>query len=274
MKIRILGPLCIESSGNNYAPSAHKQRQVLALLLVNPNATVPIPDFIRELWEETPPASAVTTLQTYIMQLRRCVSRALHTDRGQVARDILITTPAGYMFRVPPGAVDVDLYYQRTAAGKRALSTGDYHAATRLLSEALELWQGSPLADVRKGELLQIEARRLDESRLHTTEQLIDVRLSLGHHAQMLEELTYLVAKHPLNENLHAKLMLALYRSGRRSRALEVYGELRAVLISELGLEPCPLVQSMHRAILASDARLDQPRAWDNDPAEIFSSAP
>jgi alpha-glucosidase len=113
----------------------------------------------------------------------------------------------------------------------------------------------------------QLEARRLDESRLHATEHLIDARLCLGHHAQILVDLSLLAAQHPMNENLHAKLMLALYRSGRRCRALQVYSELRAVLISELGLEPCPPVQFLHHAILSSDPRLDSP-GW-----ELFSAS-
>lgn len=283
MKLQILGPLSIESDGKSCIPSAQKPRQVIALMLVNANHIVPVYDFIRELWDESPPATAITTLQTYIMQLRGSISQALGMDRDQVARQILITAPVGYMFCVPPGDLDAYSYNQRATAGQRALGEGDYREAARLLAEALDLWHGPLLADVRQGQLLQIEARRLDESKLRTSEQLIDARLHLGYHAQVLEELTFLAAQHPMNENLHGKLMFALYRSGRRSHALRAYADLRAVLINELGLEPCTQVQILHRAILSSDPRLDQP-GWqpfpvaaatpESKPEHIVSAAP
>ena len=59
-----------------------------------------------------------------------------------------------------------------------------------------------------------------------------------------------LVAEYPLREMFHRQLMLALYRSGRQTDALRVYQSARAILHSELGLEPCRAVQDLHRAIL------------------------
>jgi DNA-binding SARP family transcriptional activator len=259
MRIRVLGPLSIETGAPNGVPSAPKQRQVLALLLLDANSIRPTSDFIRELWDDKPPASAITSLQTYIMQLRSRLSAALGVDRAQVARDILVTTPVGYMFRVGAGQLDLDLYLQRKEAGQRALALGRFHEAIHLLAEAVGLWHGPPLVDVRAGHLLQMEIRKLEESRLHTAEQLIDARLGLGQHGQLLGELTWLTDQHPMHENLHAKLMLALYRAGRRSQALEVFRRLRNVLIDELGLEPCRQIQVLHRAILSADPKLDLP---------------
>lgn len=258
MNIRILGPVTISPGERLSVPTAPKPRQVLALMLVNANRIVPVSDFIRELWDEDPPASAITTLQTYIMQLRNRLSRALAVDRARITRDVIVTAPVGYMFRVPQADLDLCVYRERSITGQRLLMRGDYEDSARVLAAALDLWHGPPLVDVRAGHLLQIEIRRLEESRLHTRERLIDARLRLGHHGELLDELTWLTAQHPMNECLHATLMLALYRAGRRPEALAAFRHLRGVLVSELGIEPCPQVQVLQRAILSSDPQLEQ----------------
>ncbi|MEO3875819.1 BTAD domain-containing putative transcriptional regulator [Nonomuraea sp. B12E4] len=48
------------------------------------------------------------------------------------------------------------------------------------------------------------------------------------------------MASHPLWEGLHARLMLALYRSDRQAEALEAYQRARQLLADELGLELAP----------------------------------
>jgi streptogramin lyase len=53
--------------------------------------------------------------------------------------------------------------------------------------------------------------------------------------------------------------MLALYRSGRQSDALQVYRDGRRLLAGELGLEPGPELQRLERAILAQDPALAAP---------------
>ncbi len=53
--------------------------------------------------------------------------------------------------------------------------------------------------------------------------------------------------------------MLALYRSGRQSEALEIYRQGRESLVAELGIEPGPKLQELQRAILNHDPALDLP---------------
>ena len=87
-------------------------------------------------------------------------------------------------------------------------------------------------------------------------EQRIDADLALGRHAELVGELEALLREHPLRERLRAQLMLALYRCGRQAEALEAYQEGRRVLIEELGIEPSPELQELHRDILNQDASL------------------
>jgi branched-chain amino acid transport system substrate-binding protein len=53
--------------------------------------------------------------------------------------------------------------------------------------------------------------------------------------------------------------MLALYRSGRQSDALEAYSEARQTLVADLGLEPGPELQALQQAILTHDESLRAP---------------
>ncbi|WP_328406294.1 AfsR/SARP family transcriptional regulator (plasmid) [Streptomyces sp. NBC_00390] len=237
-------------------PSAPKTKQVLALLLLNRNNLVSIPAIIEELWDDKPPASAMTTLQTYVFQLRRLLAEAMPDTSP---KEILGTTPNGYVLRIPPDALDLHRYERARAAGQRHFTVGNHPAAADCLRTALGAWHGSALADVRTGRRLDSEVARLDESRLTAYGMCLEAELASGGHAAVLSELTGLVSQYPLHEPFHRQLMLALYRSGRRPDALSVFHRLRSTLVDELALEPSRDVQHLHQAILSADPRLDCP---------------
>lgn len=99
----------------------------------------------------------------------------------------------------------------------------------------------------------------LVETRLAAQEDLIDARLRLGDHRDLLDELTGLVAEHPHRERLVRQLMLALYRSGRQSEALVVYRRTREWLAEELGLDPGEDLRRLELAILRGDPGMARP---------------
>ncbi|WP_327309941.1 AfsR/SARP family transcriptional regulator (plasmid) [Streptomyces sp. NBC_01298] len=257
MKIRVLGPLNAEVNGVSIVPTAGKPRQLLALLALYPGRVVPVPTLMEELWGTELPQSALTTLQTYILQLRRRLGTAMGPDTQGSAKDVLVTRYGGYLLQVPSEAVDVHSYESLAAEGQQAFEEGEDALASKCLREALELWEGPALVDVRVGPILDIEVLRLEESRLVARERRIDADLRLGRHVELLAELTDIIARHPQHEGLHSQAMLALYRSGRQASALDVYRRLRQRLIEELGVEPSPQLQRLHQAMLAVDPRLD-----------------
>ena len=253
MEIKVLGPLEAHENGRSVVPTAAKPRQILALLALEAGQVVPVPTLIEELWRLEPPRSALTTLQTYILHLRRQIDAALGPAGG--AKDLLATRHNGYQLNVE-GGVDVHKYERLTAAGTRAAERGDHEAASRLLRSALEVWRGPALVDVQAGLRLGIEVIRLEESKLSVLELCIDADLRLGRHYPLLSELAKLNASYPMHENLCAQFMIALYRSGRQWRALDVFRNLRDTLVDELGVEPSARLQLLQRAILRSDPSL------------------
>ncbi|MFB7835786.1 BTAD domain-containing putative transcriptional regulator [Streptomyces sp. NPDC056056] len=292
MRIRILGPLHAETDGVPVVPTAAKTRQVLALLSLHPGRPVPVAVLKEELWGPLPPSSAHSTLQTYILRLRRALAAALGGPYGSEgpagateptgaaggaagaagiavgkagatgparARDLLATGHDGYLLRIAEENVDAFAFQRAAQAGHTAFADGDSARAARLLREALALWTGPALVDVRAGAALRIHAARLEESRLLATERRLDAELRLGLHGELLAELVELTRLHPANERLHAQAMVAFYRAGRQSEALQLYRGLRRRLVEQLGLEPAPQLQRLHQAMLSVDPRLDTP---------------
>lgn len=258
MDIKILGPLEAHVNGKSIAPTAAKPRQILALLALHIGQVVTVPALIEELWGMNPPRSALTTLQTYIMQLRRRIEAALAVSGASGAKEVLVTRYGGYMLDVAPDDVDAYRFERLVAGGAKALEEGKNDTASQLLRSALEMWRGQALVDVQIGLRLGVEVTRLEESRLAVLESRIDADLRLGRHNTLLSELSVLAARYPIHENLCAFYMLALYRSGRQWRALEVFKQLRQTLVDELGVEPSARLQHLQRAILNSDPALDE----------------
>ncbi|MEV6264945.1 AfsR/SARP family transcriptional regulator [Streptomyces sp. NPDC051784] len=259
MEIKVLGPLAARENGVSVVPTAAKPRQILALLALQSDRVVPVGTLMEEIWGEDIPRSAATTLQTYILQLRRKISAAIDGDPARQAKDVLVTQHGGYLLQVQPGQVDAHEFGQLTASGRAAHEAGDHYAASDLLGRALKMWQGPALVDVRVGTVLELEVLRMEEDRMAALERRIDADLVIGRHAEIVPELRVLVARHPMHENFCAQLMTALHRSGGAWRALEAYQRLRVTLVAELGLEPSARLQRLHQAVLSADPALDLP---------------
>ncbi|MEG9519171.1 NB-ARC domain-containing protein [Saccharopolyspora indica] len=212
---------------------------------------------IEELWEDRPPASATTTLQTYVYQLRKMLGLA---EPAAGAQEVVLTTRSGgYSLRIPEKSVDVHCFEELAEQGRREVDSGAVESGAELLRSALRLWRGPAFNDVAAGPVLHADLVRLEETRRSIVEQRLEAELFLGQHHQLIGELSGLSAQMPTHEGFHAKLMIALYRAGRRSEALQAYRRLRDALADELGLEPSPDLQKLHRQLLASDSELATP---------------
>ena len=138
-----------------------------------------------------------------------------------------------------------------------------------MLSEALGLWRGPPLAELEFESFAQPEIARLTEQRLAALEARIDADLAAGRHAALISELQQLLTEHPARERFAAQLMLALYRSGRQTDALAVYRDARRDLVETAGIEPGPELQRLHEAVLKQDASLELRPVTGDLPREL-----
>ncbi|MFF5676058.1 BTAD domain-containing putative transcriptional regulator [Streptomyces hygroscopicus] len=245
MEFRALGPVEIFIAGRNVLPTAPKPRQVMSLLMLRRNGVVRAADIADELWEGAPPSSAATTLQTYVYKLRKALM-----EHG--AEGILATRPGGYVLTIPDAATDLHRFNEAVRTGRTLLDDGDATAAATVLCQALDLWRGPALADVVHGRLLSTHVAELEEARTRALELRLETELRLGRHRELLSELKSLALTQPLHEHLHALLMVALHRSGRRNEALNTYRAVRRNMIEQLGLEPGAELQRLHQEILSA----------------------
>ena len=244
----LLGPLLVtDATGQVMELPAAKQRAILAALILSANTEVSADKLAGILWDASPPPTAATAVRNYVMRLRR---------RMGSAGSRLVTGPAGYKVELrDPAEVDVAEVDGLRRDARAAAQAGRWAETSELLSAALGLWRGDPLADVPSPAFTQ-QVAHLVELRLQITEARIYADLRLARHDELVTELRQLAGEHPLRERLRVQLMLAFYRCGRQAGALEVYRNTRATLMDELGVEPASELQEMHQRILAGDSRL------------------
>lgn len=257
VRYQVLGPIRASTDRGVVELGGPKQRLVLALLLADANRAVAEDRLVDGVWGEEAPAGARHTLQTYVSELRRILD------------DEILREGRGYRLVVDPEAVDVHRFESLVEAARARLSDAPAGAA-ELLREALALWSGDPYADLGDAPGMLPEISRLQQSRLGAVEDRVQADLDSGRHVELVAELEALTREHPFRERLCELHMLSLYRSGRQADALRAFDRTRELLAEELGIDPSPELQTLHRRILAQDAELVPARA----PAELPDPMP
>ncbi|SDJ43752.1 AfsR/SARP family transcriptional regulator [Nonomuraea jiangxiensis] len=250
VEFRLLGPVGVWSGGEPLGPATAQQRSVLTMLLIEAGRVVSVDRLELAVWgQETPPATARNTIQGCVSQIRRILSGATGIS--------LATVPPGYRLDVDP--MKVDLFRFRDLV--RQAATADLTEARDLLGRALDLWSGPALADVAGLWLHGAIGAVLEEERLAAMEERLAISLRTGRHREVLAEVPMLMSEHPLRERPAYLMMAALHQDGRRAAALEVFREVRELLVEELGIEPGDALQDLHRRILQAEAAVVDPAA-------------
>jgi DNA-binding SARP family transcriptional activator/tetratricopeptide (TPR) repeat protein len=248
IEFNILGPPELRVAGRESVAVPPQLWCVLISLLMRPNVPVDAEILIDHLWGQTPPRKASSTIRSYIWRIDRVLAQA-PDGSAQVAR-----LGHGYALRIDPDAVDLVRFRALKRQAEALADSGELRHAAVLLVQAEAIWRGralSGLPDERVGRLRD----SLEEERRAATFRRIELELVLGRHASLLAELSVLAEQHPLDEELAAHRMTALFRSGRQSDALRAYREIRDRLDDE-GLEPTAELARLHQHILRHDPEL------------------
>ncbi|GAB3906684.1 hypothetical protein GCM10027612_78410 [Microbispora bryophytorum subsp. camponoti] len=111
------------------------------------------------------------------------------------------------------------------------------------------------MADIalRDSDAFDAAVARLDELHVAALGDRVDADIRLGRGAELVSELTGLVAAYPLREGFVAALMRALAEAGRAAEALTVYQRTRERLAEELGSDPSAELSALHTALLRGE---------------------
>jgi predicted ATPase len=252
----MLGPFEVRTDDGVFAdvPGA-RLRGLLIALALEPGRVVPKARLVDWIWGEHPPADAANALQRLVSRLRKALPEG--SVEGQTD---------GYRLTVAPDAVDAVRFEHLVGQARD-------DEEPRLLREALALWRGAAMQDVGLPDSTAFDAAvtRLEGLRLTAMEDRFDAELALGHGAELVTELTDLVAAHPVRERLVAALMRAHVATGRGTEALLVYQRTREALADTLGVDPSPELSALHVALLRGEVGRREENRKTNLRAELTS---
>ncbi|ACU72590.1 transcriptional regulator, SARP family [Catenulispora acidiphila DSM 44928] len=237
----LLGPLSIAAQGTIAPLQPSRPATLLATLLLHPNSVVSIGALVRAVWDEEPPVSAKAALHTCVQRLRRLFAK-YGVPGGEIE-----AVSGGY--RIAAQAETLDLMRFRGLAA-RAHAAADPQAELALLREALALWRGPALSNVRSQVLHREEVPALDEERLSVVERVFDLEIALDRRREVLPELFTATRAHPTHEHFWEQLIESLYRTGRRAEALGEYRRIKRYLREQLGVDPGAALQQLELMVL------------------------
>lgn len=245
VRVCVLGPVEVSTDGGAPVSVGAGQEQVLLVALVMAGQeTVSSGRLIDAIWGDEPPTSASAALKALVHRLRRRHGRLL-----------VATAPSGYRLGED---VTTDIHQVRNLLrrGSDAIAGEAPEDAVKALEEAGCLFRGDPpqgLASTTTGVMLEREITDL-HGRVKSIR--FEARLATGAGDDLVADLETAVDVDPLDERAWARLMIALYRSGRQAAALGAYARARAALVEGAGIEPGPELRSVEQRILDQDPGL------------------
>ena len=264
VEFSLLGPLEVSDGGAAIPIRRGLPRSLLIYLLLHRRVPVAGDVLADRLWSGTPPTDAGNAVQRVVSYLRRTL--------GDPGHQLLATRAAGYALLATDDDVDAVRFERLVQRAVDSAGAGTATGAQDAVADArtaLTLWRGDPLSDVVQQEWSLAETARLIELRTQVQSVGLAALLHLNRADEAVAQARALVTEHPLQEQFHQQLMVALYRSGRQSEALAAYATARRMLDQELGLDPGPQLKLLERQVLEQSTELEwmPPPDWSSSPA-------
>jgi DNA-binding SARP family transcriptional activator/tetratricopeptide (TPR) repeat protein/DNA-binding XRE family transcriptional regulator len=239
----VLGPLTVWRNGIRADPGAGRQRAVLGLLALHPGTTLHRETIIDAVWGYRPPASAIAMVQSYASRLRRLLGGTALASDG-----------SSYRLALTASQLDALEFARLAGLARNAAAAGNPAAACGWFDRALQLWRGEPLADVSA--LRNYPAlTELAQQRVTMILDHAGASAAAGWPERVLPQLRELASHDPLDERVHARLMLTLAACGQQAAALSVFDQLRQRLDEELGVTPGAELADAHLRIVRGQLR-------------------
>jgi SARP family transcriptional regulator, regulator of embCAB operon len=249
IKFQLLGLLELRNDGIRRSVRSPSQAILLLSLLLTAGRRITTDALINELWGGTQPNRPDNALQAHLSRLRALVD-SLEADR---TTSRLISGPAGYQLRVSDDEIDGHAFLTAASRLCDSAATLTPTEVTARARQALALWRGPLFGGVSGGTICHSGAVRYERARYRVLEVLFEAELAYGNHAQIVPDLSALVATPTIPQTRFCEqLMIALYRSGRQADALEVFYRTRQ-RVGEIGLQHLARLKTCTQAILQHD---------------------
>lgn len=235
--LRVLGPTLIEHEGER-RPVRGLAGEVACLLTSRYPAAVPTDLIAEALWPDRAPKESRAGLRVALHRLRQLLG----------GPETVVHENDGYRLALAADEID-QVRFESVAQSTEPVPA-------QVLGDALELWRGAAYEPFVDQDFLQSAAAQLDALKLDAEEKHVDALLLEGRPDIAATAASRLVDDQPYRERRWELFMLALYRAGRQSEALDVAGRARSRLRDDLGIEPGPALQKLELAILNHDPEL------------------
>ncbi len=245
--IRLFGPTTVRSTTTEVVGSqlgGIKPRQVLEVLALAGAAPVTKDRLVQMLWGDSPPGSAVPTLESYVCVLRRSMGA------GEGTTSPIVTTSAGY--RLDHERVSVDVLRCRSMLVQAAAA--DDALALALTREALRLCDQPLLASESRAHWADERRNEFRQELAAACGRASRAALAVGATDDAVRLATRGTTLEPYDEALTRDLMRALTSAGRRAAAISAFLDLRRRLVEELGVEPGPQTRALYAKVLTDDS--------------------
>jgi DNA-binding SARP family transcriptional activator len=236
LKVSVLGALDIHGV-DKHALGSRKARTLIKVLAVARGQPVAVPRLVDCLWPDRPPARPSQQISVLVSRLRA----VLGAER-------LPRSDAGYQLLAD--WIDLDIANHLATAAARRLAAQNYASARLAAEAALALMRGDLLAD-------EPDSPWADEERAAVARLGIDVRrtaaraaLAIGDFSVAREMSEAVVAADPYDEGALQVFMAALAHGGQPGTALATFARARKRLREDLGVDPSPATDAVHKAIL------------------------
>jgi DNA-binding SARP family transcriptional activator len=243
IRLQILGPVRLWRDGAELHPGPRQQVFLLAVLLARAGQPVSRAELIDLLWEQAAPVSALNVIHKYIGSLRRLLEPGLSTrDEGSY----LQRRGDSYLFDSGHSELDLVAFRRLAETARGAAADKDAEAALDRFVDALALWRGPAGDGLQPVPTFTTLNGEFYDACLTASE----LALRRGQPERVLPALRLATSMAPLDEAVHAALILGLAAAGHRAEALAVFRTIRTRLAEELGIDPGPALRTAQRRAL------------------------
>ena len=226
-QLSILGRLQLCSDAQSLAAPTPEAQRLLAFLAVH-EQPVSRAFTAAALWPDTSEQHSLASLRTALSRM----------DRS--AREAIAITGADLSLA---GDVVVD-WRDARALAHRILDPVEAPPAADLNQQAVQALSGDMLPDWYEDWAIA-ESERWRQLRLHALDALAMHLSAAGRFDSAVAAALAAVQSEPLRESGYAALIRVHLAEGNQSEAIRVLNQYRALLLSELGIEPTPTLQAL-----------------------------